>query len=84
MIMLGTKWVAPGEGATLFEIYDALRDATRYLCVNGDQVFHARRRVDVLISEIGGAARTSLALTGAPIDDYDLMRVECDSFDDGM
>ena len=63
--MLGTKWVAPGEGATAVELEDAIGSWRE--CGGGLWVHLHELQVR------GG--QTNLALTGEPLTDYDLSRI---------
>ena len=63
--MLGTKWVAPGEGATAVELEDVVGSASE----QGRQFWQHLHELQVR----GG--QTNLALTGEPLTDYDLRRI---------
>lgn len=64
--MLGTQWTAPGNGATQLEIFKAF-GASQTLIENAQ-------------AHPSFTERTNLALTGAPITEYDWQRLESEAF----
>lgn len=72
--MLGTKWVAKGEGATIWELRDALMKST----CSGDGTAAFKKLGDLLLRKRKeGSTRTNLELTGAELCSYDLERISC-------
>ncbi len=70
---LGTVWVAPGEGATVQEISDAIR-ASYGIALGGGLDAAWPRLVDLGLKHV-----TNLALKGTPLSAYDLKRIAvCD------
>jgi hypothetical protein len=75
---LGTEWCAPGEGAKLRELLDALepRGPRSALDYSSSRVPAIER-----LSRLGGESvglrerRTNLRLTGEPLQEYDLQRI---------
>lgn len=67
---IGTKWVAPGKGATIQKLTDAIR--ATYGMDSGGTLDDAWER---LITLYDLDHRTNLALTGAPLSVYDLKRI---------
>ena len=76
--ILGTDWVAPGEGSTWRELCEAFNRAPARHFVHGYslpilwQLFFGRPHRQAALL----AARTNLLLTGAPLTDYDRQRWE--------
>ena len=70
--MLGTVWVAPGEGATISQLRLALTTAR---AVGGDRRM-AESALDLLGSRMDVQARTRLALTGEFLQSYDCDRIQ--------
>jgi len=68
---LGTRWVAPGEGSTPSEIYDAVDQADLLTSITEE-------RLRKLIA--AGNRKTSLLLTGKPLQDYDGDRIMSGEF----
>ena len=66
---IGTTWVAPGRGATVQQITDAIRKD--YGMALGGGLEAAWSRLVVL----GLKHITNLALTGGPLGAYDLKRI---------
>jgi len=64
----GTIWVAPNEGATSGELFEALHNVERQTS-----------QVIVLFNRLirrPNNLRTNLSLTGEPLTDYDIRRIE--------
>lgn len=74
-IDLGTSWDAPGNGATVVELWDQLE---AFLSDNhraSEKTRAAFANLSWMIKKRGQEYRTNLALTGKPICDYDLERI---------
>ena len=65
----GTRWVAPGKGATVQEISDGIR-ANCGMALGGGLEAAWSRLVDLGLKHI-----TNLALTGGPLVAYDFKRI---------
>ena len=71
---LGTKWVAPGEGATVRDLMEALPYNKPLI---GDSLclrIEARTHLNAKMG-LGLEAKTNLALAGGPLTNYDLRRI---------
>ena len=67
--MSGTKWVAPGEGATTIEIAKAVWHPP----YTDNKKKALLRMRDIHTGPV--QQKTNLALTGEPLTDYDLRRI---------
>ncbi len=75
--MHGTTWVAPGEGATVVELLNMRweGDYFGYRATPTGSYIEAAEHLDRLWDHHGEGYRTNLALTGAPLLEYDLRRI---------
>lgn len=70
---LGTTWVEPKKGATWTELGNAI-PLYRPAEIRGDIFMEAVKKVEV--NELHrGKFKTNLALTGKPLQEYDLKRI---------
>lgn len=72
---LGTVWVAPGEGATVARLFEDAENLLMRLSGATPLTKSAFQNLAKQIKALGQDHRTDLALTGAPLTDYDLKRI---------